>query len=398
MANDQDEVLIVGAGVSGLTLSIALAMYGIKSTIYEKANSAGIPGYALQITPNGFSVLQALGLGDVLVKHASPARFVLLRNYESGKEIYRMDLASLTREKEQDYFLIHRPDLIRMLIDRAKALNVRMVFNTEIKSIVQDQNSVLCQLQNKQQIEASAVIGADGIASVTSNFLNLQSYSKLPDYRVLRVSLPLDTPGIDVPAAAVCLDVTRHRHKVQYRLEQSGLINIVVIEKSTERTLVKNNELSKIKNPVVLQFKKFFPEIDHEKCQNMRMHYLYKGSVAKRWHKGRVGIIGDALHPTLPFLAQGGNLALEDAYILASCMDQESSIDKAFSAFRTKRYSRVKKVVSWSNQQAILNNKIIPGLGPLGQKYLNRTLQYLPGLIESRYRWIFARDVTSAQN
>jgi len=118
---------------------------------------------------------------------------------------------------------------------------------------------------------------------------------------------------------------------------------------------------------------------------------LFRYPVATTWHSGRVVILGDAAHPTLPFLAQGANLAIEDAYVLAACCDTD--IPKGLVQYQAERKPRVTRAIAAANANA--RNYHLSGLRRTIAHRGLKTLGFLaPGAFLNRMDWLYGLDVT----
>ncbi|MDA3857621.1 MAG: FAD-dependent monooxygenase, partial [Roseovarius sp.] len=111
MELDRLNITVIGAGIGGLAVARACALRGADVTVLEQSAEISEVGAGLQISPNGFAVLRALGLGDALRRGAVQAKAVSLRDYRSH-EVVRLDLGAL---ENGDYYFIHRADLIEIL-------------------------------------------------------------------------------------------------------------------------------------------------------------------------------------------------------------------------------------------------------------------------------------------
>jgi salicylate hydroxylase len=122
---------------------------------------------------------------------------------------------------------------------------------------------------------------------------------------------------------------------------------------------------------------------------------LFRYPLRKNWYKDRVVLIGDAAHPTLPFLAQGAAMAIEDSFVLASKLSEFSTVPSAFKEFQTERLPRVQRVINASAKNAhtfhlsnTLHRLVFRGILQLFSKFL-------PRLLLRRFSWIYDHDVTN---
>src|SRR6056297_2294743 len=167
MKLDGFKVCVIGAGIGGLAVARALARRGAVVSVLEQAPEIAEVGAGLQISPNGFAVLRALGLGDAVRIGAVQARAVSLRDYRDD-EVLRLDLGALAAD---DYHFIHRADLIDILAEGARAAGVRIRLMQKVVR-AEDGKRPHVLLASGAAVEADLVIGADGLHSVVRRALN----------------------------------------------------------------------------------------------------------------------------------------------------------------------------------------------------------------------------------
>ena len=114
------QIVVIGAGIGGLAVARALALRGADVTLLEQAEAVREVGAGLQVSPNGFVVLRALGLGDALRAGSVRGRAVCLKDYR-GADVLRLDL---TRQAGPGYYFVHRADLIDLLAAAAEVLGM----------------------------------------------------------------------------------------------------------------------------------------------------------------------------------------------------------------------------------------------------------------------------------
>jgi salicylate hydroxylase len=130
-----------------------------------------------------------------------------------------------------------------------------------------------------------------------------------------------------------------------------------------------------------------------DRIEDVHLWGLFRHPVAARWHGAHSVILGDAAHPTLPFLAQGANMALEDAWVLADCLARHDTPQAAFAAFQAMRAPRCARIVAASGANARAYHLRSPWreVAHLGLRAGGRLA---PGLALSRFDWLYGMDVT----
>ncbi len=385
------EVTIIGAGVAGLTAALALAQRGFAVTVLEQADAIREVGAGLQISPNAAVVLQALGLGAALDAAQGRAMAVRLCDGITGEPVLNMDLARL--RPTQGYHFLHRADLIAMLEAAVRAAGVQIRLLQRIETV--DLSGARPRLVTAQgaEVEADLLIGADGLHSKTRAALNGAATPFFTHQVAWRAVLP------EQPGAAQVAEVHMGpgRHLVSYPLRGGQLRNIVAVE---ERNAWVEESWSLRDDPMEMRlaFESFSPRVRGwlDQVQDVYLWGLFRHPVAKIWQrvlpKGAVAILGDAAHPTLPFLAQGAAMGIEDGFTLAAHLVR-FPLAEALPRWQAARAPRCARIVAAANGNARAYHLSGPlrGVAHLGLK-IGSALS--PGFALSRYDWLYGHDVT----
>lgn len=383
--NHLDNIAIVGSGLAGLVLAISLAEMGIASTIYEKEAEENLGGMGIQITPNGSQILARLGLYEELREISSPGEYISISDGLTSKRLFSMDLSRFSKGRELGYITCHRGALIKILCERAKELGVTFYFNRKIILEEFSTENVNFKSEDGSGYSSSLLIGADGYRSAISKKLNPGGEELKTDYIAVRGLVPTERFDAGDFKLGVNLFMYPGQHLVTYLVEKGKFLNFVAIRPVLGQ-VSSNSDLTKIVSGFC---DRSYLETLLNNASETRTNYLSTGFVQPIWFSGRVCLCGDALHPMPPFLAQGGNMAIEDGWILASILRKKSNPKEAFNLFKTKRFRRINRIVRLSNSQAWINHL----RGGLIYQLRNTTLalvdKSLPGLITRRYTWIY---------
>ncbi|MEL7344260.1 MAG: FAD-dependent monooxygenase, partial [Pseudomonadota bacterium] len=198
-------------------------------------------------------------------------------------------------------------------------------------------------------------------------------------------------PGDGDPVADIFMGPGRHL--VSYPLKD-GRRNIVAVE---ERDAWAEDGWHHEDNPALLRlaFEDFGGPVPGwlKAVDKVWLWGLMDYRVAKTWHDGRMVIMGDAAHPTLPFLAQGANMALEDAWVLARALENHDPLD-AMKAYEATRRPRVQKVLAAADRSGANYHMSNPVLRRTAQTVLKIAEGVRRGSALSRYKWLWGHDVT----
>lgn len=362
-------VTIVGAGIAGLTVALCLEKHSIPTQIIEKRKSITTAGAGIQITPNAFKVLDMLGLGAALKASSHSLNNLSVFKAQSGKAITRMPLG---RDFEQGhgapYLVLKRQALLDILAQQATAQGITIDFDT--KYTASDKKT------------GGIIIGADGVWSKVREDVNgiSASFSGRSAFRA-QISAKKVKPAIN----DLCMWLGNKAHFVAYPVDEAGTLNLVCVIKSPA---LENRWSTPVSPDEVLDHLKGW----NEHCtqlvrfgENWQRWPLYTISPRQPWSRDNKVLIGDAAHAMLPFLAQGGAMAIEDAATLAHSIVNSTDMGDAFATFQSSREARISRVWNeakangeryhWSGIMAEMRDL---GLKTIGGKRL-----------QQRYDWIY---------
>lgn len=362
-------VEIIGGGIAGLTAALAFAKQGASVCVSERAQALTEVGAGLQITPNAGRALQALGVWDALVAKGVVAQAVVPMDGISGRVVTRFDLS----QQSPNYLFLHRATLIEVLADAAIAAGVQMK---------------LGQVPDLDNLPPhDLLIGAEGLRSELRGRLNGTTDPFFTGQVAWRAIVPIKA------AAEAQIWMMPHQHVVTYPLT-GGRLNVVAVQERTEWAA---EGWSHSDDPTHLRsaFAGAAPELRVilDKVEEVNLWGLFRHPVAENWIGDKVAILGDAAHPTLPFLAQGANLAIEDAFVLARVCG-EIGIKDGLQVYENARKSRVSRAINAANANA--RNYHLSGvqrsIAFAGLKVLGAVA---PNAFLNRLSWLYDHDVTA---
>ncbi|WP_106744106.1 FAD-dependent monooxygenase [Yoonia maritima] len=377
----QRNVAIIGGGIGGLTAALAFARQGAAVTAYEQAPELTEVGAGLQITPNGMRALYALGLEAALDMSGVKAKAVIPTDALSGREIARFDLTS----QSPPYRFFHRAALIDLLARGCAANGVTVQLNARITDVRPDGSFDVDGIR----VTPDLTIGADGVRSNIRGLINKPAEPFFTGQVAWRALVKVEDAD---PVARIWM--APGRHMVTYPLS-GGRLNIVAVQQRSQwaeegwHHQDDPGNLRQVFADCHWSLKSILSDVE-----KVNLWGLFRHPVAQRWHAGSVAILGDAAHPTLPFLAQGANLAIEDAYVLAHCCDEHTDLAQGLQAYQAARRDRVVKAVKGANANA--RNYHLGGVQRFVAHAGLRTMgKVAPNAFLNRMNWLYDLDVTA---
>ncbi|MBF2057979.1 MAG: FAD-dependent monooxygenase [Cyanobacterium sp. T60_A2020_053] len=390
------EIIIIGAGIAGLTLARALQSKGIGFQIYEQANSFEALGYGIQVSPNVVRVLQQLDLEKQLKAISHRCFGFQLRSFSGDNNI-----ASWQLNQDTPYYQCRRADLHELLFNSIEDKS-RIHFSQKLAEYEQKGENLSFSLANNpEKYPAQALIGADGAHSTLR-------MSLFPDYKPIyagyfafRSILPFTEKYRSLWGKATVWMGENH-HVVAYPNDNQQLgqcwLNLVLVVKE-ERWQEEGWALEADKQEIIARFGNKSALLDDiltdllntsEKCYKWG---LFTHQPLPFWSKGKITLLGDASHPMLPFQAQGAGMAIEDAYCLAHFISEEKNIEIAFCKYQQLRQERATKVQQTSRKNAEIFHA--SGLKAMARNLaLNTVSKINPSLINLKTAWIYDYDIT----
>ncbi|WP_227937443.1 FAD-dependent monooxygenase [Alkalihalobacillus deserti] len=348
MTKTEDKMIIVGGGIGGLAAALAAAEAGQKTTVLEQAPEFGEIGAGIQMGPNAMAVLDRFGVGKEIEKIAVFPKRLVLKDTFTGEELSALDLGEEFKEKYGfPYIVLHRSDLHFALLDACeKSPLVNLITDQHIEKIEETTDGVVAIKASGEKVVGKALIGADGLWSKTRAYFS-DDKAICAEYVAYRGTIPIseisDDANMDMDD--VIMWIGPNHHVVQYPVRRGELYNQVVVFKSLNYkedsddwgTPEEMDQVFEGAHPLVEKALSFierqirWPMYDREPIDN--------------WTKGNICLLGDAAHPMLQYLAQGGGQALEDASYLADVLKKHGkNYEAAFKAFQEERIPRTARV------------------------------------------------------
>lgn len=352
------KIVIAGAGIGGLTAALCLQKTGYQVTVLEKQQQPQVAGAGIQLSANALKVYQHLGLMEQLKPHIVAPLQVSFRDFQSAKVLHQITLGDEYQYRfGAPYWHIHRADLHRVLLD---ALHRRqpnsVLFGKTVKSAENTEQGVEIDLLDEPPMIADFLIAADGVRSNIRRHIFGEPPARFTGYVAWRLVVDAKLLPVDFMPTEVANFVGPKQHAVIYYLKNKSLVNLVgVVENKHWRSQSWTEQASwqelkhdfKGWHPIVQQV------VDAGEDQACFRWALCDTKSMTNWSEGNITLLGDAAHATLPFMASGAAMAIEDARILDRCLQQPSTFADALLKYQENRMARTAQV---QRQSRMLGN------------------------------------------
>ena len=340
-------VLIVGGGAAGCAAAILFARDGAAVDLIEIKPDLSALGSGITVQGNALRVLRQLGVWDE-VAAAGYAFSTLGLRAPDGTLLVEMEDAPTGGPDLPATVGMYRPALARILTDAAAAAGAKLRYATTVQSLTQDAEGVDVTFSDGTSSQYDLVIGADGVRSEVRSLLEIELETKPTGMGIWRVftSRPASVTRTDLYYHGAC-------YIAGYCPTADDSLYAYLVEDAQDRTGLTSVEKLEVMRELASHYHGPWDDIRAVMTDPDRTNYTWFEShlLPPPWNRGRVVLIGDAVHTCPPTIAQGAAMALEDAAVLADVVLAADRLDQAaFDAFTARRYDRVKTVVEESVQ------------------------------------------------
>ena len=381
------KIAVAGAGIAGLTSALAFARAGHDVTIVERRTGFGESGAGIQVSPNASRILDGLGLSGALARTACEPEGVTIRSLRSGREIGAVRLGRFMRERYGAPSLaIGRSDLHTVLLDAVRGCaNISIRIGRDVTGLADATDGITLTTVTSRGVEdvtaADLAVGADGLWSKVRALKGDSRKPVFSGYAAYRATVPTDAMPATLTPDRTGLWLGHRCHVVHYAFGGGRLVNIVIVARRREAGDGWSQPEDRERVLAMLTGASA-PLMALLTAAESWVSWSLFDLPAREMGSGRVALIGDAAHPVLPYLAQGGSLAIEDAGHLAALIGPgDGDIAGAVRRFSRDRIARVRRVQAAARSNggvyhaaapiAVMRNLAMRRLGPTGmtQRY-----------------------------
>ena len=357
MNNYSNHIAIIGAGISGLALSCILKRANIPVVVFEKSSDVSDYGAGISISPNGIKVLKYLNIyNEIISVSPKPKKAVFFSN---NKKINSFDIDVITTSRKVLY---------KFLYDKYKSLDGEIFFDHDLCDV--DFDKAELKFSGDKTYMVKHIAACDGIKSLLRKKIDYQKEPVYSGYSVWRAIVEKKQQNTHTFLGP-------NHHIVTYPISNSKISFVAAIKtsKKYKESWKSSGTYNELRNDLALGNKDSYSFINENTP-------LFKWGVYIRPHIKNITyknltLLGDAAHPIVPFIGQGGCLALEDAYIFGNLLIKYGSdINKTQNAYKALRVKRIKTIANMSLRQGHLNHISNPIIVFLR----NFVMQYFPSL------------------
>lgn len=350
----EQRIIVAGAGIGGLAAALALARAGHKVTVYEQAPELGEVGAGIMMTPNASRALRSLGVWDAVERLALKPAATHYRHYQTGDELTAFRFGPAFEQQYGYPFLtIHRADLLFAIAEGVRSAGADIVkLDHTLVDCGQTDGQAWAKFANGDEASADLLVGADGVRSTVRAKIHGVRPVRFSGHVAFRGTVPTDRLSSVHQTSDTYVWVGEGKHVVHYPIKQGQLMNYVVIverEAWTDEGWNLPGDIADVKQEFQGWHQDFQELLDHSDPQGLIKWGLFGREPLEQWRSGRITLLGDAAHPTVPFMAQGAAMGLEDAVILARALAEADDVEAGLQRFEDTRHERT----AWIPQHSL---------------------------------------------
>lgn len=383
------KVLIAGGGIGGMTAAACLLKAGIDVAVFEQAPELGEVGAGIQLSANPMRVLRHLGLVERLRSAGCQPSSYQFRMFDTAEVLQEIPLGRTYEERHGvPYLSVHRADLLQALVDAVTELNADAVtLNAAVSDFAEDEDGVVVRFADGGEARGEVLIGADGIRSLVRARVLGQTPVTYTGDQSWRILVPAERLPAAMRPDTVNICVGPGKHGVVYPIRADGLVNMVgCVEYETwdDESWTSRRPWAEMKADFAGwhgNIQAIIDNADRDQCFRWAMN---NRPPVENWSTARVTLLGDAAHPSLPYMAQGGAMAIEDGAVLARALSAAPSVPDALRLYQRNRIGRTSRVVNESSANRAMFH--LPSEAALREAFAKRNMN------AERNAWLFSYD------
>jgi 2-polyprenyl-6-methoxyphenol hydroxylase-like FAD-dependent oxidoreductase len=336
------KVLIVGGGIAGLTLAVALRRRDIEVDLVELQPQWNILGVGISLTGPTLRALKAIGIIDRCVRAAFGFDRIIFAD-AAGRQVGTLDMPRLCGPDYPATVAIGRPALHDVLVQAAQDLGVAITPGTTVAALTQKSDAVDVEFSHGTSAAYDLVVGCDGIHSVVREL----TFDHVPEasftgLAVWRATMPR-------PAEIDCMHVFYGpKTKAGVNPHSRDEMFLFLAQPITDDRRLPPDRMHFLLREQLEDFSgDVMSYVRARVTDSRKIDYRPMNSflLPPPWYRGHVVVIGDAAHTTTPHLATGAGIAIEDAVVLAELLATENSMSELLDRFMARRFARCRLVV-----------------------------------------------------
>jgi salicylate hydroxylase len=372
-----DPVLVIGAGLGGLTAAIALARAGLPVEVHEAASELRETGAGLTLGRGAQHVFRDLGIQRAVAAIACPAGALPFLHYQNARLLMGApDLGDGRADDGASDIVRHcyRADLQTVLIAAAERLGVTIHTGRRLSGMEQDTGQVIANFADGSSATGSVIVGADGVRSAVRALLFPGDEPRYTNHLAYRFLVPADQaePFMALGRSAIFIGPKRTFNR--YTMAGGKVVNCAGLVE-TDEVVGEGWSISASRDEVARAFAGWHPDVLGliEQAGPIIKWGLYDRTPLPRWSVGHATLLGDAAHAMLPFLGAGAAMAIEDGWALARALQLEPEVEAALARYETARRPRTELLHAMSKRQgevtqAIDPDTFVPSTAPLSNE------------------------------
>lgn len=370
-------ILVIGAGLGGLTAAIALARAGHAVEVHEAANELRETGAGLTLGRGAQHVFRDLGIQQDVAAVACPAGTLPFLHYQTARLIMGApDLGDGLGDDGGSDIVRHcyRADLQTVLIAAAAKLGVPIHTGRRLTGLEQDSDQVTAHFADGSSASGTVLVGADGVRSAVRALLNPGDEPRYTNHLAYRFLVPAEAAAPFMTLGRSAIFIGPRRTFNRYTMAGGKVVNCAGLVE-TDEVVGEGWSIGASRDEVGRAFAGWHPDVLGliAAAGPIIKWGLYERTPLQQWSMGRVTLLGDAAHAMLPFLGAGAAMAIEDGWALARALQLEPQAEAALARYEAARRPRTELLHAMSKRQgevtqAIDPDTFVPSTAPLSNE------------------------------